>query len=92
VSIGIINAGPRRVLGDPGASHPAPRAPVPGTSTCRGETATHPGAGAIWVEAILLSPGRAVKEGGWGPGGVSAKEHAISAAGAPGGGGGGGGA
>src|SRR5207247_1631162 len=55
--------------------------PVPGTSTCRGETATYPPAGALWVEAILLSPGRAVKEGVWGLGGGSAKEHPISAVG-----------
>src|SRR5947208_17053190 len=64
-----------------GASQPASPRPSPGNVHLRGEHATYPRAGALWVEAILLPPGRAVEEGVWAPGGGSAKEHPVGAVG-----------
>jgi hypothetical protein len=67
------------VLGDPGGQPPY-HSPVPSENVhLPRETATYPPAGARWIEAIVLSPGRAVKEGVWGPSGGSREEHPISA-------------
>jgi hypothetical protein len=54
-----------------GDSHPATPRPCPENVHLPRETATYPPAGARWIEAIVLSPARAVKEGGWGPSGGS---------------------
>ena len=49
-----------------GDSHPATPRPRPENVHLPRETATYPPAGTRWIEAIVLSPGRAVKEGVWG--------------------------
>jgi hypothetical protein len=82
-SIGIIDAGPgagppRGIAPCHSPARATPR-PRPENVHLPRETATYPPAGTLWVEAIVLRPGRAVKEGvGGGQRGLR-EEHPISA-------------
>ena len=80
-SIGIINAGPRRMLGLRGDSHPATPRPRPGNVHLpRGDR--NVSARRCPLGRSDLAPAGAGSQGGSvGPGGGSAKEHPVSAVG-----------